>query len=112
MHWIGLLLLLASGILGGLLIGWHRRLGRVIIVGCGAVAIGLLLVWARAVGVAAPVLAPPVTPEFSVVVERVQPPPANEPVRLLALPQRPRDLPPGAGQNRQAPGRARRCHTA
>src|SRR3546814_19733229 len=60
MHWIGLLLLLASGILGGLLIGWHRRLGRVIIVGCGAVAIGLLLVWARAVGVAAPVLAAPV----------------------------------------------------
>src|SRR3546814_9761821 len=54
MHWIGLLLLLASGILGGLLIGWDRRLGRVMTVGCGAVAIGLLLVWARALGVAAP----------------------------------------------------------
>jgi len=94
MHWIGLLLLLASGILGGLLIGWHRRLGRVIIVGCGAVAIGLLLVWARAVGVAAPVLAAPVTTEFSAVVERVEPLPAKEQVRILALPQRRSDLPP------------------
>ena len=92
MHWIGLLLLLASGILGGLLIGWHRRLGRVIIVGCGAVAIGLLLVWARAVGVAAPVLAAPVTTEFSAVVERVEPLPAKEQVRILALPQRRSDL--------------------
>src|SRR3546814_3877244 len=78
----------------GLLIGWHRRLGRVIIVGCGAVAIGLLLVWARAVGVAAPVLAAPVTTDFSAVVERVEPLPAKGQVRILALPQRRSDLPP------------------
>ena len=94
MHWIGLLLLLASGILGGLLIGWHRRLGRVIIVGCGAVAIGLLLVWARALGVAAPVLAAPVTTEFAAVVERVEPLPAKGKIRILAAPQRRSDLPP------------------
>ena len=94
LHWIGLLSLLASGALAGLLIGWHRRLGRVIIVGCGAVAIGLLLVWARAVGVAAPVLAAPVTTEFAAVVERVEPLPAKGQVRILALPQRRSDLPP------------------
>ena len=94
LHWIGLLSLLASGALAGLLIGWHRRLGRVTIVGCGAVAIGLLLVWARAVGVAAPVLAAPVTTEFAAVVERVEPLPAKGQVRILALPQRRSDLPP------------------
>ena len=94
LHWIGLLLLLASGVLGGLLIGWDRRLGRVMTVGCGAVAIGLLLVWARALGVAAPVLAAPVTTEFAAVVERVEPLPAKGKIRILAAPQRRSDLPP------------------
>ena len=94
MHWIGLLLALAGGALAGWLIGWHRRLGRVMIAGCGTVAAGLLLVWLRAVWVAAPVLAAPATTEFSAIVERVEPLPAKGKIRILALPQRRSDLPP------------------
>ena len=94
MHWIGLLLLLASGVLAGWLIGQNRRTGRVMIVGCAAVAAGLLLVWLRAYWVAAPVLAAPVTTEFSAIVERVEPLPAKGKIRILAAPQRRSDLPP------------------
>ncbi|WP_447762374.1 ComEC/Rec2 family competence protein [Sphingopyxis panaciterrae] len=93
-HWIGLLLLLGGGILAGLLIGWQRRLGRMVAIGCGAMAIGLLLVWARATSVAAPVLARPVTTEFSALIERIEPLPARGQVRILARPQRRSDLPP------------------
>lgn len=93
-HWIGLLLLLAGGLCAGLLIGWHSRLGRLIVVGCGVMAAGVLLIWARAVWVAAPVLAAPVVTEFSAIVERAEPLPAKGQVRILALPQSRPDLPP------------------
>jgi competence protein ComEC len=94
MHWIGLLLLLAGGMLGGWLIGRDRRLGRMTMIGCGTVAAGLLLVWARATWVAAPVLAAPATTEFSAIVERVEALPAEGRTRILALPQQRSDLPP------------------
>lgn len=93
-HWIGLLLLLVGGALGGLLLGWRGRLGRSIVIACAAIAVGLLLVWARALWVSAPVLAAPVVTEFSAVVERVEPLPAKGQLRILALPQRRSDLPP------------------
>lgn len=93
-HWIGLLLLLSGGLLGGLLVGWPRRAGRALTVGCGVVALGMLLVWGRALWVAAPVLAGPVTTEFAARVERIEPLPARGQVRLIALPQRRADLPP------------------
>ena len=93
-HWIGLLLLLAGGALGGLLLGWRGRLGRSIVIACAAIAVGLLLVWGRALWVSAPVLAAPVVTGFSAVVERVEPLPAKGQLRILALPQRRSDLPP------------------
>ena len=93
-HWIGLLLLLAAGSLFGLLIGWQRRLGRAVAAGCGVAAIGILLIWSRAFWVSAPVLAAPVTTEFAAIVERSEPLPAKGQVRILALPQGRRDLPP------------------
>lgn len=37
--------------------GWQRRLRRSIVIGCVVVAIGILLIWGRALWVAAPVLA-------------------------------------------------------
>lgn len=93
-HWIGLLLALAAGLLFGLLIGWHSRFGRALAVGSGVAAAGILLIWARALWVAAPVLAAPVTTSLSAIVERVEPLPAKGQVRILALPQRRSDLPP------------------
>ena len=65
MHWIGALLALSAGALAGLLIGWQRRLGRCVVIGCGVVALGILLIWGRALWVAAPVLAQPVTTSIS-----------------------------------------------
>ncbi len=93
-HWIGLLMLLAAGLLAGLLVGWQSRLGRAIFVGCGVVATGVLLIWGRALWVAAPVLAAPVTTGFSAVVERAEPLPAKGQVRVIVRPQRRSDLPP------------------
>jgi competence protein ComEC len=94
MHWLGLLLLLAGGLLGGLLLGWPSRLGRTVAVACGVTAVGMLLVWGRAAWVSAPVLAAPVVTEFSAIVDRVEPLPAKGQLRILALPQRRSDLPP------------------
>ena len=93
-HWIGLLLLLAAGVLGGLLIGWGTRTGRSLAVGCGVMAVGMLLIWGRALWVAAPVLAQPVVTQFSAIVERVEPRPARGQVRILARPSARADLPP------------------
>ncbi|HWW56507.1 MAG TPA: ComEC/Rec2 family competence protein [Sphingopyxis sp.] len=93
-HWIGLLLLLAGGMLAGLLIGWRSRLGRMVVVGCGVAATGVLLIWVRSLWVAAPVLAGPVTTQFSAIVERVEPLPAKGQVRIVALPRARSDLPP------------------
>ncbi|BBB12626.1 ComEC/Rec2 family competence protein [Sphingopyxis sp. FD7] len=93
-HWIGSLLLLAAGVLGGLMIGWRRRAGRAVAVGCGVMAAGMLLIWGRALWVAAPVLVQPVVTEFSAIVERVEPRPARGQVRILARPSARADLPP------------------
>ena len=62
--------------------------------GCGVIAAGVLLIWTRAVWVAAPVLAGPVVTEFSAIVERAEPLPAKGQIRILALPQNRADLPP------------------
>lgn len=62
--------------------GRGGRGGVTVAVGALAVALGLGLVWARAERVAAPVLARPVIATFSGVVERVEPLPARELVRV------------------------------
>lgn len=93
-YWIGLLLLLGAGVLGGLLVGWHSRVGRMVAIGCGVMAAGILLIWARSLWVAAPVLARPITTEFSASVERVEPLPARGQVRFIVRPQGRPDLPP------------------
>ncbi|AJA08765.1 ComEC/Rec2-like protein [Sphingopyxis fribergensis] len=93
-HWTGLLFVLAGGLCAGLLIGWHSRLGRLIVIGCGVTAAGVLLIWARALWVAAAVLAAPVVTEFSAIVERVEPLPAKGQIRIIALPRNRADLPP------------------
>lgn len=94
MHWTGLLLLLAAGGLLGLATGWHRRIGRMVAIGCLTMALGVLLVWGRALWVAAPVLAQPVVTAFSAEVERVEPLPARDQVRLIVRPFARSDLPP------------------
>lgn len=94
MHWIGALLALSAAALAGLLVGWQRRLGRSVVIGCGVIAIGMLLIWGRALWVAAPVLAQPVTTSFSAQVERVDAQPARGQVRLIVRPNARVDLPP------------------
>lgn len=93
-HWTGLLFMLASGGLAGLLIGWSSRIGRMVMVGCGVIAIGVLLIWARATSVGAPVLAQPATTAFSAEVEAVEPLPAKGETRLILRPRGRDDLPP------------------
>ena len=93
-YWIGLLFLLGGMFLGALLIGWDRRIGRMVAVGCAAMAIGVLLIWARSLWVAAPVLGQPVTTAFSAEVEQVDPLPAKGETRLIVLPRGRTDLPP------------------
>jgi len=93
-HWIGLLCLLVGGLCAGILIGWQSRFGRLIAIGCGVMAAGILLIWARAIWVAAPVLAAPVVTEISAIVERAEPLPAKGQIRIIALPQGRADLPP------------------
>jgi competence protein ComEC len=93
-YWIGLLLLLAGGGLIGAMIGWQRRLGRVLAIGCGVAAAGVLLIWGRALWVAEPVLAYPVTTKFPALVESVEPLPARGQTRLILRPHGRADLPP------------------
>lgn len=93
-HWIGSLIALVGLGLTGLLIGRDRRFGRLILIGSIMVAAGILLIWARANWVAAPVLVQPVTTKFSAKVERVEFLPARGQVRLIVRPHGRNDLPP------------------
>ena len=85
---------LAGGMAFGLAIGWQTRVGRALTIACGVAAAGLLLIWGRALWVEAPVLARPVTTEFSARVEAAEPLPAREQLRLVVRPFARPDLPP------------------
>lgn len=92
--WIGALLILGAVALLALLVGWQRRLGRMLALGAAVMALGIVLIWARASWVDAPVLARPVTVSFAARIDRVEPLPARGQVRLIVRPIARGDLPP------------------
>lgn len=92
--WVAFLLLALSIALAGMVLPWGTRTARAI-AGAGMLAmLGCALVWWRAERVAAPVLARPVVVAFEGLVERVEPLPAREAVRLTLRPDAASDLPP------------------
>jgi hypothetical protein len=115
-YWAGLLWLVGGGVLLGLSIGWNRRAGRMLAIGCGAAALGILLIWARALSVAAPILAQPVSTAFPATVETAEPLPAKGETRLILRPvARPRSAAAGSRNGawfRRSGDRAGRPHRA
>jgi competence protein ComEC len=84
--WTAWLVISGAVALLGLSIAGGTRVGRVLLVGGLAMALGCGLVWWRAESVAAPVLARPVTAQFEARVERVEQLPARGMVRLRLAP--------------------------
>jgi competence protein ComEC len=81
--WIAFVLVALAIALAGVALGSGRRLGRILLLGGGAVALGCLLVWARATLVAAPVLERPTVTRVTATVERVQLLAARDSVRVV-----------------------------
>ncbi len=90
-RWSGLILAATAVALLGL--AMPGRTGRALLIGGLAVAAGCALAWWRAERVAAPVLARPAIVTLTAQVERVEPLPARELVRVTLRPGR-ADLPP------------------
>lgn len=84
----------ASGVMLGFAMGVRRRLGQSIAIGSGAFLLGMAYIWWRAVMISAPVLAYPVTTEFSARITAVEAQPARAKLRLLVTPLDRDDLPP------------------
>jgi len=81
-------MLAALGIaLAGAMLPWSGRLGRMVMAAGVLALAGCALMWWRAERVAAPVLARPVVTTVAGQVERVEPLPARELVRLTIAPQ-------------------------
>jgi competence protein ComEC len=91
--WSAIALTLAAIGLAALSMGQGGRAARALAIGAMTVAAGLLLIWARAERVAAPVLARPAVVAMTARVERVEPLVARDLVRLTLRPDTP-DLPP------------------
>ncbi|PAX09336.1 ComEC/Rec2 family competence protein [Sphingomonas lenta] len=92
--WGAALLALGAVACSGAAFARGGRLSVVLAGGALAMMIGLGLVWWRAERVAAPVLARPVIASFSGTVERVEPLPARELVRVTIAPAPDAGLPP------------------
>jgi len=92
--WLAFLLLALSVALAGMVLPWGTRTARAVAVAGILAMLGCALVWWRAERVAAPVLARPVVAAFEGVVERVEPLPAREAVRLTLRPVASAELPP------------------
>lgn len=92
--WGAVLLAGLAVALAGLVLPWGTRTGRAITVAGLLVMLGCALIWWRAERVAAPVLARPVVAAFEARVERVEPLPARELVRLTLRPDGGVALPP------------------
>lgn len=92
--WVAFLLLALSVALAGMVLPWGTRTARAVAWAGMLAMLGCALIWWRAERVAAPVLARPVVAAFEGVVERVEPLPAREAVRLTLRPDAASDLPP------------------
>ncbi len=84
--WGAFMLLALSVALAGMVLPWGTRTARAIAVAGMLAMVGCALVWWRAERVAAPVLARPVVAAFTGEVERVEPLPARDLVRLTLRP--------------------------
>ncbi|KQM95487.1 competence protein ComEC [Sphingomonas sp. Leaf22] len=92
--WAAVLLAGLAVALAGLVLPWGTRTARAITIGGLLAMLGCGLIWWRAERVAAPVLARPVVAAFEARVERVEPLPARELVRLTLRPDVAARLPP------------------
>ena len=92
--WAAFLLLALSVALAGMVLPWGMRTARAVTWAGMLAMLGCALVWWRAERVAAPVLARPVVASFEGVVDRVEPLPAREAVRLTVRPDTQAQLPP------------------
>lgn len=92
--WVAFLLLALAVALAGLVLPWGTRTARAVTMAGTLAMLGCALVWWRAERVAAPVLARPVVTAFEGVVDRVEPLPAREAVRLTLRPDAASGLPP------------------
>lgn len=89
--------------LGGLAAGRYGRAARVVAVGATAVALGLALIWWRAEHVAHGVLKRPTIATFTARVERIEPLPARDLVRLRLAPLQVLAVPERRGTARPLP---------
>ena len=89
--------------LGGLSAGRYGRAARVVAVGATAVALGLGLIWWRAEHVAQGVLQRPTIATFTARVERIEPLPARDLVRLRLAPVEVLSVPESRGPARPLP---------
>jgi competence protein ComEC len=103
--WEGLLLSMAGMALAGFASGRGSRIGRSVAIFALAVALGCGLVWWKADRVGTPVLARPEVARLVARIERVEPLPAREAVRLTIMPRTllPEQEPPGDPRRRAAP---------
>lgn len=92
--WGAFLLLALSVALAGMVLPWGTRTARAIAIAGMLAMLGCTLVWWRAERVAAPVLARPAVVAFAARVERVEPLPARDLVRLTLQPDAGVALPP------------------
>ncbi|KQM86635.1 competence protein ComEC [Sphingomonas sp. Leaf23] len=92
--WAAFLLLALSIAFAGAMLPWGTRTARAVTMAGILAMLGCAMVWWRAERVAAPVLARPVVVAFAGVVERVEPLPAREAVRLTLRPDITAGLPP------------------
>ncbi|MEN2748361.1 ComEC/Rec2 family competence protein [Sphingomonas sp. T9W2] len=84
--WSAVLFAGLAAALGGMVLPWGTRTAQAITIVGLLVMLGCALIWWRAEHVAAPVLARPIVVAFEAKVERVEPLPARELVRLTLAP--------------------------
>ncbi len=96
--WAAFLCVALAVALVGMMLPGHTRIGRAVSVGALLALLGCVLIWWRADRVAAPVLARPVVVRVTGRVERIEPLPARDLVRLTIVTE------PAASASRLDPG--------